>query len=169
MESKLGRTVEPDGAGLGLSLETGYSFKLGNGIVIEPQAQIVYQYTNFDDIHNNDGSTVWFDDGDSLAGRIGLRISRDWATEGSMFQNISTWGRVNVWHEFMGENKVSFSSLNGPVGFTSDMGDTWAELQAGVSAHVTESASVFVSGGYDIAFDGDSRGYNGKVGLKVTW
>ena len=71
------RDGETNGFGFAASLEGGYPFDLGNDWLLEPQAQLVYQTLNIDDF--NDGAAdVRYSDTNSLAGRIGARVARDW-------------------------------------------------------------------------------------------
>jgi len=170
LHSSRGFQLKTDGYGLAASLEAGYGFKFGNGLVIEPQAQIVYQHISFDN-GSDSAARVWFDDANSLAGRIGMRVRKDWTLNESDKNPriLTTWARANLWHEFLGDNKVSFSSLNGPVAFSSDMGGSWMELQVGVSTQLSASSSIFASGSYQLGLSGDQHAYNGKVGLRINW
>ena len=45
-----GQKLDPDGFGLLASVEAGYAFRFGNGLSLEPQAQIVYQRISLDDV-----------------------------------------------------------------------------------------------------------------------
>jgi|GEM_PF-326249 len=167
--SSRGFRMKTDGYGLAASFEGGYALQLGQGFVVEPQAQLVYQHVSFDD-SSDSGASVYFKDANSLAGRIGVRLKKDWVLDNvSKPHVLTTWLRANIWHEFMGDNKMSFSSLDGPVNFTSDLGGSWAEIQAGVRSHVTDAVSVFASGGYQVGFTGDRHAYSGKLGLRIDW
>ena len=116
------REAETDGWGLAASIEGGYPFDLGNGWLIEPQAQLVYQFLDLNDF--NDGAAdVRYSDQDSLAGRVGARLARSWnlgeaQTQGAgtgiqRVREASLWARADVWHEFLGQPTTEFSSASG--------------------------------------------------------
>ena len=169
MTSGRGIRLKTDGYGFTASLEGGYTFRFVNGLILEPQAQIVYQRDQFDDA-SDIASHVRFKDTDSLAGRIGLRVRKDWALDDSPTPRIlSTWARVNLWHEFLADNRMSFASADGPVFFTSNMGGTWGEIQGGATLQLANQTSLFAAAGYQFGLTGDRHAYNGKLGLKITW
>ena len=86
------RDGETDGWGLAASLEGGYPFDLGDGWLIEPQAQLIYQAIDLADF--NDGAAdVRYSDEDSLAGRIGARLARNWDLEAAQGDGPGT-GRL---------------------------------------------------------------------------
>ena len=162
--------TDTEGFGLAASLETGYPFHLGSGIVLEPQAQLIYQTLNIS--HAQDiASVIRFRDDDFLTGRIGARLAKTWALDENVPQPrlITGWLRANLWHEFLGDSKTEFSSQIGFVPFRADLGGTWAELGAGVSAQITRSASLYANANYQTSFDGDRHAYEGKVGVRVNW
>jgi outer membrane autotransporter protein len=70
-------TVKTGGTGFASSLEGGYPFWLGRGWLIEPQAQVVYQTVGLDDAADS-AAAVRFQDVDSLAARVGVRIAETW-------------------------------------------------------------------------------------------
>ncbi|MGH6643989.1 MAG: autotransporter domain-containing protein, partial [Bradyrhizobium sp.] len=158
------------GWGIAASLEGGYPIKLGDGYQIEPQAQVVYQTIQIYDA--NDGvSEVSFGNIQSLTGRVGVRLSRDWQLEDTAKpRQLTAWIRPSVWEEFLGTPHTRISSPTGPVPFSSDIDGTFLQLNAGVSAEVTHAMSLFANVGYDTALD-DNNSYdvNGKVGVRFTW
>ena len=162
------RDGETNGFGFAASLEGGYPFDLGNDWLLEPQAQLVYQNLNIDDF--NDGAAdVRYSDTDSLAGRIGARVARDWDVEGDPKRKFTLWGRADLWHEFLGDPTTEFSSATGFIPFTADLGDSWATLGIGAAMQVSDATSLYGNVNYDTSFDGDADAWEGKVGLKVQW
>ena len=160
-----GRT---NGFGFAASLEGGYPFDLGNDWLLEPQAQLVYQALNINDF-NDGASDVHYSDTNSLAGRIGARVARDWDVEGDAKRKFTLWGRADFWNEFLGDPKTELSSASGFIPFTADAGNSWATLGIGASRQITNAASLYGNVNYDVAFDGDADAWEGKVGLKVQW
>ena len=171
MEMTANRGLQPgetDGFGLAGSLEGGYPFDLGQGWLLEPQAQLVYQAIDISDF--NDGSAdVRYSDTDSLAGRIGLRLSRGWAYDEDPAKQMTVWGRADVWHEFLGDPTTSFSSATGFIPFTADLGGTWGKLGLGAAMQVSQATTLYGNVNYEASFDGDDHAWEGKLGLKVKW
>jgi len=160
------------GFGFAASLEGGYPFDLGNQWQIEPQAQLVWQTINFDDF--NDGAAdIRYDDLNSLAGRIGARISRTWAVEEVTSTEparlATVWGRVNLWHEFTAKAQVDISSATGFVPFKSDLEETWIEIGGGATRQITKNMSLYGNVSYSTTFDADNYAWNGKLGMRVNW
>ena len=67
--------LHTEGWGLGGSLEGGAPFKFGAGWQIEPQPQLIFQTININQ-GSDVGATVRFQDVDSLAGRVGVRLAK---------------------------------------------------------------------------------------------
>ena len=138
--------------------------------MLEPQAQLIYQTLNIS--HAQDiAAVIRFRDDDFLTGRLGARLAKTWALDENVPQPrlITGWLRANLWHEFLGDSKTEFSSQVGFVPFRADLGGTWAELGAGVSAQITRSASLYANANYQRSFDGDRHAYEGKIGLRINW
>ncbi len=166
-----GRVAElkTDGFGVAASLEGGYPIQLGNGFIIEPQAQLVYQSVSLDDASDT-GGLVRFDDAQSLSARIGVRGARTWLLEaGATPRLLTAWLRANLRQEFLGDSKTGFSSPAGFVPFRSDIGGTIAELNGGGTAQLSRTAALFASAGYQVGIDGRTHTYDGKLGLRVNW
>jgi outer membrane autotransporter protein len=157
------------GSGFAGSLEGGYPFKLGGGYFVEPQAQLVYQnawLNNAQDI----GAAIHFEDVNSLAGRLGVRMGRTWALDaGPAPQMVTVWIRPNVWHEFRGNPVTSFSSADGFIPFRADIGGTALELNAGVSAQIRQGATLYANFSYLHGVDREDFAYQGKIGFRGTW
>lgn len=173
------RAGETDGWGLAASLEGGYPFDLGNGWIIEPQAQLVYQTINLSGF--NDGyADVRYSNEDSLAGRIGARLARSWNLEepqgndpakpGEPVRQASLWLRGDFWHEFIAEPTTEFSSASGFVPFTVDgLQDNVWKLDLGGSWDFNTDATLYGNVGYEQSFDGTAHAWEGKLGVKLTW
>ncbi|MEN3930476.1 autotransporter outer membrane beta-barrel domain-containing protein [Microvirga sp. W0021] len=171
-KSIYGPRLKPDGFGFLASLEGGYSFKLDNGWIIEPQAQIAYQRVSFDSVSDAYGRFK-FDDGESVRGRIGVRFSKDWevSIEGKP-RLITTWLRANIWHEFGGKLKTTATDIYGlnSVTLGSSLQGTWGEIGAGISGQVADQVSLFGTAAYNHSLDNKGReSWNGRLGVVVKW
>ncbi|WP_136475985.1 autotransporter outer membrane beta-barrel domain-containing protein [Pseudomonas sp. DG56-2] len=164
--------LKTKGKGITASLEAGYPFKLNKdeSLKIEPQAQVIVSKIKINDSHDA-AADVRFEDVDSLTGRLGVRIDKDLFREDGKgkLHRTNLWIRPSVWHEFKSQPKTEFSSNDGFIPFTTDMGGTWTELNLGVDYQVSETTTIHVSGGYEKGLDSDSHGYEGILGIKVKF
>jgi len=53
-----------------------------------------------------------------------------------------------VWRDFLDSPRTTFASEDGPVTFQSNIGGTWLEGNAGVTAQVSNSAALFMTASY---------------------
>ncbi|AIL61643.1 autotransporter outer membrane beta-barrel domain-containing protein [Pseudomonas alkylphenolica] len=160
------------GKGITASLEAGYPFKLNKdeSLKIEPQAQVIVSKIKINDSHDA-ASEVRFEDVDSLTGRLGVRIDKDMFREDDKgkLHRTNIWVRPSIWHEFKSSPKTEFSSHDGFVPFTTDLGGTWTEVNLGVDYQASEKTTIHVSAGYEKGLDNDSHGYEGMIGIKVKF
>lgn len=172
IEAKPNRTakLKTRGWGYSASLEAGYPFEMKKDLYIEPQAQVIYSSVDLDD-SDDLAAEVRFKDVDSLLGRVGVRFAKDWETEGTdhTVRRTNAWIRPSVWHEFKGQPKTEFSSQNGYVPFEADIGGSWGEVNVGIDYQTNARTTFTVSTGYRESFEGDSHGYDGMIGVKVTF
>lgn len=158
------------GWGYTASLENGYPYEFDKDWYIEPQLQAIYSYVDLDS-SDDAGANVRFKDVDSLVGRAGVRIAKDWETEGvdKTARRTNAWIRPSVWHEFKGQPKTEFSSESGYIPFESDIQGTWGEVNVGVDYQANQRTTFTASAGYRQGFDGDSHGYDAMLGFKINF
>jgi fibronectin-binding autotransporter adhesin len=157
------------GSSVTASLEGGYPFRFASGWSLEPQAQTIYQSLHLDSA-SDAAAHVQFRDADSLAARIGGRASRTWSWDASDKPRLLTgWFFANIWHEFKSDAITAFSAENGNIPFQSDLGGTWWELGAGVSAQLRANLSLYATVSYDKGFDEGTKAVNGNVGVRFNW
>ncbi|MEJ5027417.1 autotransporter outer membrane beta-barrel domain-containing protein [Brucella anthropi] len=58
------------------SIETGYGFDLGNDVVLQPQAQLIWSKVKADSFTDGDGIAVHGQKAESLIGRVGVRLEK---------------------------------------------------------------------------------------------
>jgi outer membrane autotransporter protein len=162
--------LKTEGRGIAASLEGGYPVQLRNGWVFVPQAQLVYQRASFNDA-SDVASDVYFGNANSLAGRVGGEVKKNWAlgSDAAQPRMMSTWLRVDLWREFMANPGVSFSTPTTPVSFHSDLKGTWVGLRAGISSQLARNVFIYANAGYDIGVDNHSDGYSGRAGIRINW
>ncbi|ELK3538128.1 autotransporter outer membrane beta-barrel domain-containing protein [Pseudomonas aeruginosa] len=165
-------SLKTRGHGVTASLEAGYPFKLDSDktLHVEPQVQLIVSKLKLEDSHD-DAADVRFEDVDSLTGRLGVRVDKDWFREDDKGkqQRTSVWVRPSLWHEFKGKAKTEFSSADGYIPFGTDMNGSWGELNLGVDYQLNDRTSVTGSLGYQRAMDDDGRSYEGILGIKVKF
>lgn len=163
-----------NGDGALVSMEGGWPLAIGaapqdgGGWHIEPQAQVIWQKVDIDDLVDAT-ARVRYSDGDSTVGRLGLRLSRTGSGAAGGAPATSGWIRLNAWHQFSGSPTTEFSSASGYVPFSVDLGDSWAELGAGGTWQVSRGGYLFVGLDYTWSFDGHETAWNGNVGMRWHW
>lgn len=168
-----------DADGLALSLEGGWPFILNEGDEssgedgrwrLEPQAQVIWQQIDVDDLDDH-SAQVHFSDGDSLVGRIGARLNRTGQHETAQGEarRSNAWLRANVWHEFRGTPRAAFATNSGYVPFAVDMGGSWGEVGIGGTWQVTQTGYLYADIDYSWSFNGDETAWNGKLGMRWNW
>jgi len=152
------------------NVEAGYPFRLNDEWRLEPQAQLTYQWIDIDTTHDS-GATIRFNDVQSLVGRFGVRLARNWTLDsGPSPRYFSVWGRLSVLHEALGTPRTEFSSSAGYIPFHSDIRSSWTQILLGVTGAASDNLTLYASGGYQQTFTGgDASGWNGKVGLRWHW
>jgi outer membrane autotransporter protein len=99
-----------------------------------------------------------------------VRFAKDWFRDDQGTERrTSLWVRPSVWHEFKGQPKTEFSSQNGSVPFEANIDGSWGEVNLGVDVQADKRTTFYVPAGYQQAFDGDSHGYEGMLGVKVAF
>ena len=156
------------GSATSASIEAGYGFYLGDNLVLQPQAQLIYSSVNADSFMDGNGIVVHGQQTESLLGRVGLRLEKTYyfgdATKPETIRSVTTFVDANVKHEFMGKSSLVASDTL----ISSDMGGTSFEVGVGATAQISDNVSLF--GRASVEFGGATE-LAGKVtgGLKITW
>jgi outer membrane autotransporter protein len=145
------------------SVEGGLPIPLPLHLSIEPQAQLIYQDTHIDDL--NDGvSTVAFHSQSGLIGRLGARLFGEFPATGMAWQ---PYVRVNVLRYFGGNDEVTFA---GTTALPTSVGQTEGQVEAGISARLNNTVSVYATGGYLFNLGGaHQRTFGGGAGVRLSW
>ncbi|MDW9589963.1 autotransporter outer membrane beta-barrel domain-containing protein [Sinorhizobium meliloti] len=59
--------------------------------------------------------------------------------------------------------------MTAKVPFSADLSETWIEFGVGTSLQVSQKTTLYGNVNYETTFDGDSHGFDGKIGLRVNW
>lgn len=166
--STQGETISTDAIALAVSLEVGHGWRIGQGMVLEPQAQLIYQRIGLDRASDGMGQ-VSFSASDQIRGRLGLRVAKAWPYAGLQ---STVWGRVNIWHDFLTGPSSTFAGPSGANGLTFMIEDrgTLGEFQAGLTTQLSRSVSLYGQGSWGVSLDrGGSNDIGAQAGLKITW
>ncbi|RPH29688.1 transporter [Buttiauxella warmboldiae] len=169
-------TYHPDGNSFVASVEVGKPWQLGDSSwLIEPQAQLIYQYSDFDDVTLTERAKtkVLVEADGAVIGRLGVRLAADYDTD---YGKVKPYARVNYWQELSdGQDSVTYRNAANSAGTTkinanqhfqtteAAVGATWAvttEVQT-----YTEVAKTWDNGG-DTQVDSD---ISASVGIKIRF
>lgn len=169
-------TYHPNGNTVTASVEVGRPWQLGDSNwSLEPQAQLIYQWSDFDSVTLKDGAStqVSVNSDDAVIGRLGARLAVDYDTN---YGHVKPYVRVNYWHELSnGQDEATYRNTTNSSGQTTlqanqqfrateaAIGATWAatpEVQA-----YTEIGQTWDSGGKS-SVDADLAA---SVGVKIRF
>lgn len=136
-----GRTTSLSGKSFSASIETGYPIALGNGLVLEPQAQLVYQRLMFDRKEDVDNFTVNLGNQDQLTGRLGARLSKTFNADTDKL--VTLYAKANVLHGIVSGGKVFLGD-----NFRLGRYGTAVEARLGVSATLSKNLSLYADAAY---------------------
>lgn len=155
------------------STEVGKSFRLGaSAWSLEPQAQLIYQYSDFDNGHL-DGVTqtkVKMDTADSFTARLGVRLVADYDTNHGKFQ---PYGRVNVWQGLGSKDKTHFSNAVATTTLESSQQYSSTEVATGLSWSIDRNLQVYGELGTQFSNGGSKSQVeapvNASIGFKKSF
>lgn len=145
------------------SVETGLPVALGEGLTLEPQAQLVWQRTSLDSLHDGVSEVSW-NNGHTWQGRVGARLQ--WAFEASGV-NWKPYLRANVLRSFGQDDETAF---DGSTTIANNIGQTAGQIGAGLVAQVSQNGSLYATTGYLTNLGGErQRVVTGNVGVRWSW
>ncbi|PMS27444.1 autotransporter outer membrane beta-barrel domain-containing protein [Paraburkholderia rhynchosiae] len=145
------------------SLEGGLPFAIGHSLTLEPQAQLIWQRQTIKDL--NDGvSNVTFSNGNTMVGRLGVRLSGVYDAARVTWQ---PYVRFNVLRSFGGSHTTTF---DGATPISTSVGQTTGQIDAGLVAKLTKHGSAFATVSVGTNLGGEhQRVVSGNVGARWTW
>jgi hypothetical protein len=150
---------------IGGVLDTGYRMDRGR-YFIEPGATLAYVDSNIDSLGIY-GSSVGFSNGDSLRGRLGLRVGMSLQDQQAKYEPFLG---MSAWYEFLGDNTAQLASNGYTLGATDNVSGAIGELSGGVDVYslAGDGLSGFVKGNLQFGKD-DYLGFGGSFGVRVDW
>ncbi len=108
MTTARGKTATLKGNPLSLSLMSGQKVATGyEGVVFDPQAQVVYQHLQFNEARDIDNFNIEMDKLDQWMVRVGGRLTKTLAAP-EKDRDVSFYGKVHFAHDFGKERSVRF-------------------------------------------------------------
>ena len=136
--------------GFSASAEYGHRFDLGWSWSVEPQAQIKYSYLWGDDYTSDNGAKIYQDDMDSLVGRLGLLVAKEFGT--GTENPVRIYAKGSVLHEFLGDrNETLYQDV--AMHDSTDLGGTWYSAGVGANVGLSENCSLYVDAEEDFGTD----------------
>ncbi|WP_448956558.1 autotransporter outer membrane beta-barrel domain-containing protein [Labrys neptuniae] len=151
-----------------LSLEVGKRYDVGSGWSVVPQAQLSWTHVDFSSFTDTLGNRVALGDGDSLLGRLGVRVENatSWKSEDGQTRRLQFYGIANLSYEFLGDTSVKIA------GATVKQQDKrlWGEVGTGATYAWNDKASVYAEASYGHALaSGDNYTVKGTAGFRYKW
>ncbi|MGJ7509585.1 autotransporter-associated beta strand repeat-containing protein [Variovorax sp. GT1P44] len=160
--------VSGKGSSLTASVEAGQPFAIAEGWTIEPQAQLGYQKSSFDDLQLG-GALVQQQIDAGWFGRLGVRVKGDMMTSVGRLQ---PYGRLNLYFAGSGTDVARFVSPAAVTEVPTRTGYTSAEVAAGMTLALNPSTSLYGEVGRVFDVSGNARvrsSVQGTVGIRVRW
>jgi outer membrane autotransporter protein len=159
-----------DGTGLLGSWEIGYGHPYSEHWSIQPQAQIVAQRNDIDDIAIPN-ATVDYSNKTSLAGRLGLRLVGDYTSASA--RQWKPYVRANYWRGFDGKQNTAFQNQAGSTLIQTQTGFDSIEVGAGFTVSMTRNVNLYAEADHVFGIGKASRelskGIAGNVGIRVMF
>jgi outer membrane autotransporter protein len=127
--------------GVAASLQAGLPLPLNQHLTLEPQAQVIYQVQEFNDLHLAGQTKARLDSDNSVLSRLGARLA--WEDK----QASSPWvteALFNVWHRSGGEQRVRFSTAAAQSRVDADFAST--SLQVGLASRLALKSGFSLAG-----------------------
>ena len=136
--------------GFSASAEYGHKFDLGWSWSVEPQAQIKYSYLWGDDYTSDNGAKIYQDDMDSLVGRLGLLVAKEFGT--GTENPIRVYAKGSVLHEFLGDrDETLYQDI--AIHDSTDLAGTWYSAGVGANVGLSENCSLYLDAERDFGTD----------------
>lgn len=144
-------TYHPDGNTVTASVEVGKPWYFGDsGWAVEPQAQLIWQWSDFDDVTLKDDARtrVNVNADNAVIGRLGARLTAEYDTH---YGKVKPYLRVNYWQELTdGEDKVTYrntANSDGKTTLKANQQFSATEAAVGATWAVTDDVQAYTEVG----------------------
>lgn len=143
------------------SLEGGYPVNVFNNIIIEPQAQLIWQNQPLEN-GSDPFSKLVFQAQNGVTGRLGLRVQNNLETSMGVFQ---PYIKTSLWQNFAEINTVEFNQTN----IITQNKLSALQVGGGLAHEYSHSVRAFISGDYAFNLNGEMlRTWSGNVGFNIS-
>ena len=150
-----------------VSAEYGRKKDIGSDWYFEPQAQLQLARVTGAEYTTSQDTKVSVDGINSLIGRAGFRIGKDFGEE----KQSTLYFKADVLHEFLGDQDVSVmdGTTNGTwAGISYDNEGTWYDIGIGYAAMMSKSSYAFIDLEQSFGNDNDDT-YQINAGVRWTF
>ena len=150
-----------------VSAEYGRKKDMGNDWYVEPQAQLQLARVTGADYTTNQGTKVSVDGINSLIGRAGFRLGKDFGEE----KQSTVYIKADVLHEFLGDQDVYVydkSSDNKWAGISYENEGTWYDVGFGFATMMSKNSYAFLDLEKSFGHDNDET-YQINAGVQWTF
>ena len=167
-ESRNGERAKQNGWSSALSAEVGHTitlpWQLSGSWTLEPQAQLIYQYTSLAQI-NDRVRQIKQQDSQSLRGRLGARLALNQNTD-NQTKNNTFYTEANIWHDFINPKAISI----GADQIKEKYAKSWGEIGIGTQINLIKNGYIYSDAIYQHDFSSTKRtGWRGNIGFKYNW
>jgi outer membrane autotransporter protein len=148
-----------------IGAEYGRKSGLGSGWYWEWQTQLTYSYVWGDSYTTANGAQISQDNFDSLVGRLGLVLSREFGTDTAKPGRV--YVKASLQHEFLGD---SSERLYDDIFFydSEDLDDTWYTVGLGANVKLSGNCDLYLDAERD--FDADIKNkYRFECGVRFEF
>ena len=150
-----------------ISAEYGRKKDIGNDWYIEPQAQLQLARVTGADYVTNQNTKVSVDGINSLIGRAGFRIGKDFGEE----KQSTLYFKADILHEFLGDQDISLKDKTSDSNWETvsyDNQGTWYDIGLGFAAMMSKNSYAFVDLEKSFGNDNDET-YQINAGVQWTF
>ena len=149
-----------------ISAEYGRKKDMGNDWYIEPQAQLQLARVTGADYTTSQGTKVSVDGINSLIGRAGFRLGKDFGEE----KQSTVYFKADVLHEFLGDQTIRAmdGTTNGWQTVDYENKGTWYDIGIGYAAMLSQSTYAFIDLEQSFGNDNDDT-YQINAGVRWTF
>ena len=149
-----------------ISAEYGRKKDMGNDWYIEPQAQLQLARVTGADYTTSQGTKVSVDGINSLIGRAGFRLGKDFGEE----KRSTVYFKADVLHEFLGDQTIRAmdGTTNGWQTVDYENKGTWYDIGIGYAAMLSQSTYAFIDLEQSFGNDNDDT-YQINAGVRWTF
>lgn len=151
--------------GSSIGAEYGRKKTLRNGWSLEPQAQLTYNYLWGDDYTTRNGARVHQDNADSLVGRLGFVLGREFHENAKNPSRV--YLKASVLHDFLGDTT---SRISDDLTYTDtdDLGDTWYVVGIGTNIQFADNTQFYFDAEKSFCADVDMK-YRFNAGIRFEF